>query len=156
TMSEIPPFSRYAISNVPTIDGAQPRNWNYAFDVVVDPVSKSHTLQLRPLKTSLRSVNCPKPLPMLGDTEELTLLAPPNFLVLTAQENQGPVSETIEAVFMLRDFPELGPPVTSTSVSVTLPAKTKNPTQGATKTQLVPRNEKCPCGSGRKYKHCCG
>ena len=20
----------------------------------------------------------------------------------------------------------------------------------------VPRNSKCPCGSGKKYKHCCG
>ena len=22
--------------------------------------------------------------------------------------------------------------------------------------QKVGRNEKCPCGSGKKYKHCCG
>lgn len=24
------------------------------------------------------------------------------------------------------------------------------------KTQKIGRNEKCPCGSGKKYKHCCG
>ena len=22
--------------------------------------------------------------------------------------------------------------------------------------QKVGRNDKCPCGSGKKYKHCCG
>ena len=25
-----------------------------------------------------------------------------------------------------------------------------------TKTNLVGRNDPCPCGSGRKYKKCCG
>jgi hypothetical protein len=25
-----------------------------------------------------------------------------------------------------------------------------------TPTPTVPRNEPCPCGSGKKYKHCCG
>ena len=24
------------------------------------------------------------------------------------------------------------------------------------KNQRVPRNSKCPCGSGKKYKNCCG
>ncbi len=24
------------------------------------------------------------------------------------------------------------------------------------KERKVPRNAKCPCGSGKKYKHCCG
>ena len=24
------------------------------------------------------------------------------------------------------------------------------------KNQKVGRNDKCPCGSGKKYKHCCG
>ena len=25
-----------------------------------------------------------------------------------------------------------------------------------TKKKKIQRNEKCPCGSGKKYKHCCG
>lgn len=31
--SEIPWVPRFAIPNAPTIDGVQPRNWNYPFDV---------------------------------------------------------------------------------------------------------------------------
>ena len=31
------------------------------------------------------------------------------------------------------------------------PAKMTNPISGD-----IPRNAPCPCGSGKKYKHCCG
>ena len=28
--------------------------------------------------------------------------------------------------------------------------------QSAIKTKKISRNAPCPCGSGKKYKHCCG
>ena len=34
--------------------------------------------------------------------------------------------------------------------------KTDNPVEIPHDNKKVGRNEKCPCGSGKKYKHCCG
>ena len=31
-----------------------------------------------------------------------------------------------------------------------------NPPKPITAEQKIGRNERCPCGSGKKYKHCCG
>jgi hypothetical protein len=156
TVQEMPLFARFAIANPPTVDGVQPRNWSYGFDLAVD--GELHTLQLRPLSTALRSVNLPQPLSILGPTEELTILAPLDWLILTARPNEGPTTGTIEGQFVLRDFPELGPPVTSRSVSVSFPSHTKaqSSPDAKVKTVTVGRNEKCPCGSGKKFKRCHG
>ena len=32
----------------------------------------------------------------------------------------------------------------------------KKQTEEITENKKIGRNEKCPCGSGKKYKHCCG
>jgi hypothetical protein len=152
TITEMPPFAKFAIANPPTIDGGQPRAWNYAFDIAVD--GDLHSLRLRPLSTALRSKNLPKPLPILGPTEELTLLAPVDWLNLTAKANQGPVTGVIEAEFTLRDFPELGPPAAG-RLSVTLPMGSFGGNKASPVVEVA-RNSKCRCGSGRKYKYCHG
>ena len=35
-------------------------------------------------------------------------------------------------------------------------SKEKNTEENKVNDKKVGRNEKCPCGSGKKYKHCCG
>jgi len=35
-------------------------------------------------------------------------------------------------------------------------AKTSNPVSSVRRGRKIGRNEPCPCGSGKKYKHCCG
>ena len=35
-------------------------------------------------------------------------------------------------------------------------SSSNNPSTKETKNKKIQRNEKCPCGSGKKYKHCCG
>ena len=152
--NEIPFFARFAIPNSPTIDGAQPRNWNYPFDVLVD--GPLHVLKIRQLSTALRSVNLSKPLPILGPTEQLEMRAPKNGLTLTARSGAGAVISTLEAEFELKDFPELGPSVTSRSVSITLPTSSQPNSNPVRRTPKVGRNEECPCGSGKKYKKCHG
>ena len=42
---------------------------------------------------------------------------------------------------------------TQTSNENSLPDKIN---QSAIKTKKISRNAPCPCGSGKKYKHCCG
>jgi preprotein translocase subunit SecA len=37
-----------------------------------------------------------------------------------------------------------------------IPTYTKKETEIPLKTQKIGRNQPCPCGSGKKYKHCCG
>jgi preprotein translocase subunit SecA len=37
-----------------------------------------------------------------------------------------------------------------------IPSYTKKETEIPLKTQKIGRNQPCPCGSGKKYKHCCG
>ena len=34
--------------------------------------------------------------------------------------------------------------------------KKEKPKEISSDNKKVGRNEKCPCGSGKKYKHCCG
>ena len=34
--------------------------------------------------------------------------------------------------------------------------KSKNKENIISKSAKIPRNSRCPCGSGKKYKHCCG
>jgi len=42
------------------------------------------------------------------------------------------------------------------SLSDALPAQQKRPTQLRRTAEKVGRNDPCPCGSGKKYKKCCG
>ena len=37
-----------------------------------------------------------------------------------------------------------------------LSKETEKEKQPLEKNQMVGRNDKCPCGTGKKYKHCCG
>ena len=34
--------------------------------------------------------------------------------------------------------------------------KKEQTTQSFETSKKIGRNDKCPCGSGKKYKHCCG
>ncbi|MBR2861273.1 MAG: SEC-C domain-containing protein [Clostridia bacterium] len=45
--------------------------------------------------------------------------------------------------------------ITNESTDGTRPQKVKKASQQAT-SQKVGRNDPCPCGSGKKYKQCCG
>jgi len=148
-------FPGLELENLPTVEGAQPRNWNYTFDVTIEKMV--HTLSVRKMSMAFRSVNCTQPLPILGPTEELVMMAPRDGLTLSADVKEGLITGTIEASFLLRDFPELGPAVTSQSISITLPKgeQTKKIVPIKTSTK-VGRNELCPCGSGKKYKRCHG
>jgi hypothetical protein len=47
------------------------------------------------------------PIPLLGPTEELEMLAPLRALILTATPEVPKVVAQIETRFLLRDFPEL-------------------------------------------------
>lgn len=146
------PFLR--ITNLPTVDGAQPRSWDYLFDVAVG--REAHSVTIHKMSTSLRSVHFEKALPILGPTEELVMVAPRENLTLTARIEERSITGTIEGEFLLRDFPELGPP-TSHSISISLPIGSPTgkviPVSAAKK---VGRNAPCPCGSGKKFKKCHG
>jgi len=148
-------FSGLQITNLPTVEGAQAGSWDYTFDVLVERTV--HTLNFRRMSMAFRSVNCKQPLPILGPTEELVMAAPKDPLTLSANPEHGVVTGVIEAQFLLRDFPELGPTITSDSITVRLPSgeEARLPIPIRTRTEIG-RNEPCPCGSGKKYKKCHG
>ena len=152
--ARFPFFARFTIPNPPTIDGVQLQTWNYPFDVLLD--GKLHTLIIRKMSTALRSVHFPRPLSILGPTEELAISAPRNGLALTAQADEGAVTSTIEAELVLRDFAELGPAVPRSLVSIAPPLKPQPNSNRVSRTGKIGRNEQCPCGSGKKYKKCHG
>jgi hypothetical protein len=53
--------------------------------------------------------------------------------------------------------PKPATPKVNESVKPNIPAKpTAPPSPGSTSVQKAPRNSPCPCGSGKKYKRCCG
>ena len=41
-------------------------------------------------------------------------------------------------------------------MNLVLSKETEKEKKPLEKNQKVGRNDKCPCGSGKKYKHCCG
>ena len=59
-----------------------------------------------------------------------------------------------------REAPPTGPspmaPALPGSLNVKARAKPAAPATATGKSKKVGRNEPCPCGSGKKYKHCCG
>jgi preprotein translocase subunit SecA len=46
--------------------------------------------------------------------------------------------------------------VNKNAPAASLPASAAAPRQSAPKYEDVNRNDPCPCGSGKKYKKCCG
>ena len=80
------------------------------------------------------------------------------FLELVGRIN----SETIEKLFMVqlaREAPQLQPQKQA-SQRVTLGrgegGEVSKPSTVKREGKKVGRNEPCPCGSGKKYKKCCG
>ena len=147
-------FPTFRISNLPTVEGVQPRSWDYGFDVSAE--QRVHTLTIRQNSMAFRSANCERPLSILGPTEELVMVAPRNGLALSVPVSARSITGTIEAEFLLRDFPELGPP-TSRAMTIDIPKRApaaKAAPSGSAK--KAGRNEVCPCGSGKKFKKCHG
>lgn len=65
---------------------------------------------------------------------------------LSAADRAGVLRELTEK-FRLGDIHQLSPNKASAMAAMiirTLPAR------------RIGRNERCPCGSGKKFKHCCG
>lgn len=90
---------------VPTVDGAQPRTWDYTFDVKFDDT----TLEINARQNSMafRSVNLPSPMPVLGPSEELLMVAPFDGLRMSVSALAPKSTGNIQGQFLLRDFPEL-------------------------------------------------
>jgi hypothetical protein len=153
--NEIRMFPAFKITNLPTIEGVQPRMWDYGFDVSTEQ-QNARTLTIRTNSVAFRSANFERPLPLLDPTEELVMVAPKGGLKLSVPPTEHSATGTIEAEFLLRDFPELGPP-TSGAITISLPkGSSKQPTAPARVSQNVGRNAPCPCGSGKKFKKCHG
>jgi hypothetical protein len=110
-------FPTYQFPNVPTVDGAQPHSWSYGADITTD--GEHRVLAVRPMCVAFRSVNLPRPLAILGETEELLMCAPTDGLSLLLGKGEESATGVIRVEFHLRDFPELGPP-TSNTISVKL------------------------------------
>lgn len=134
------PFSLLVeIPNIPTVDGVQPRSWDYAIDVRIEGI---YSFSIRRNSVAFRSANYKSTMSVTGNAEELAMSAPRNPVVLQASADSPTTSANIEARFLLRDFPQSLPSTVHKSVS-----------RVAVK---VRRNSPCPCGSGKKYKRCCG
>jgi SEC-C motif len=152
---EIRMFPAFKITNLPTIEGVQPRTWDYGFDVSTQH-QNARTLTIRTNSVAFRSANFERPLPLLGPTEELVMAAPKGGLKLSVAATERSATGTIEAEFLLRGFPELGPP-TSGAITISLPkGSSEQPTAPAGFSRKVGRNAPCPCGSGEKFKKCHG
>jgi hypothetical protein len=106
--SEIPLFAKYSIQNALTLDSVPLRDLKFHFDIVVN--EELHILQIRQSSVGLRSLHYPTPFRILGPTEEFAMSAPKNGITLTARSGGPPVTGTLEASFMLRDFPETSAP----------------------------------------------
>jgi len=74
------------------------------------------------------------------------------FLAETGQSDLEAMAQTMRRVFpdAAAEYARLG----RTIHQVLLPSP--GPDTGARPQQKVGRNDLCPCGSGRKYKKCCG
>ena len=79
---------------------------------------------------------------------------------LRAYGQKDPLNEYKKEAFTL--FEEMLSKISFTVISILsnfevkrqeVETKTIPPKESANK---IPRNAKCPCGSGKKYKHCCG
>jgi len=68
--------------------------------------------------------------------------APPGRLLERTRARHPPIDDVVEAIVWWGDF-------TNEQASSTR-------TEPRTAPRKVGRNEPCPCGSGKKYKRCCG
>ncbi len=73
------------------------------------------------------------------------------MMIRTIPDPMGDVPIRVPRQEMLR---ELGLPATATATAP--PPEPATPSPAAPSALKVGRNEPCPCGSGRKYKKCCG
>jgi hypothetical protein len=90
---------------LPIVDGASPQSWNYL--VRLDRIGDEMRLELCQLSCGMRSEYANRPLPILGENEELVLAAPRGNLILKVSDRIPIVAADIEARFLLRTFPEL-------------------------------------------------
>jgi len=93
--------SPYFCSCVPTVDGSQPRSWEYSVLPSFD--GTTFGVEIRQLSTGLRSANLTAPMPSLGATEEIVMTAPMGKLVLQATAVAPESSSALEGKFLLRD-----------------------------------------------------
>lgn len=107
TLRRAKPFhiKRGRLSCLPTVDGAQPNSWDYTFNLDFDGSKLALTVLQN--STGLRSMYASKPLPVLQDTEELLMMAPRGGLTLSVTPAVPQASASLDAQFLLRDFPEL-------------------------------------------------
>ncbi|HUT60265.1 MAG TPA: SEC-C metal-binding domain-containing protein [Phycisphaerae bacterium] len=102
-----------------------------------------------------------EPLPILGDKTPRQACRTPDgrqqvtMLIRTMPDPMGQTPVQIPRQAMLRELglasepsavPPLGPPMTPLSA----------PVEPTSPDRKVGRNDPCPCGSGKKYKKCCG
>ena len=107
TLGSATPFQvkRARLSCLPTVDGAQPNSWDYTFNLDFDGSKLALTVLQN--STALRSMYASKPLQVLQDAEELLMVAPIGGLTLSVTPSFPQASASLEAHFLLRDFPEL-------------------------------------------------
>lgn len=100
------PFQRKRVplKCVPVVDGGSPRRWDYSLDIRWD--CRSLEVDIAQTSVALRSPNLPAPMPVLGATEELVMVAPTSTLSMTATVGRPRAEGVIEARFLLREFPE--------------------------------------------------
>jgi hypothetical protein len=96
---------RLCLSCLPTVDGAQPNSWDYSLNLNFD--GNKLSLMILQNSTALRSMYASTPLPALQDAEELLMVAPVGGLTLRVTPSVPEGSASLDAQFLLRDFPEL-------------------------------------------------
>jgi uncharacterized protein YecA (UPF0149 family) len=87
------------------------------------------------------------------DAREVARDAPLPTERVPSQPFAGLPIEIQERLNRLTGLPMPPPPVTESPASLNLPSE-PNPTVPAI--ARIARNASCPCGSGKKYKRCCG
>ena len=77
------------------------------------------------------------------------------MLIRTMPDPAGPADIRVPRQSMLRELGLTTEPLTSRHLSPQMP-QVSEPVEAAPSYGKVGRNAPCPCGSGRKYKKCCG
>jgi hypothetical protein len=102
-----------------------------------------------------------EPLPVLGGRTPRQACATPAgrqqvaLLVRTIPDPMGPKPVRVPREAMLRDLGLTAGPAPGLPPGPLTP-RASGPAQAAPSPEKVGRNDPCPCGSGRKYKKCCG
>src|SRR3954452_8084589 len=95
--------------------------------------------------------------PLLEDREALVMLMPILALCGDAEDGSPLELDPEEDADLLAQAPELIP-ACAAGIAAFWKDRRGRPTKGAGRARRpkVGRNDPCPCGSGRKYKRCCG